>query len=225
VCALGCTIAILTIPLTDCGVDYCIQGVINNGNGTGSVGINTGCPLNTNMGNVTVQIATASMDASPGPMAPNLTHLFVSLRGIEANVDANAADDAPGWEELAPALASEPRKIDLLSSAGDASATGSIGSNAIPVGAYRQVRLRLAPMDAAMGSAVTPDGNAHALVLKDGSSFFHIGPAEINCGLFHVLPGAGTKVAIQFNRFASTISPAGNAVLLTPEFAILSSPD
>jgi hypothetical protein len=216
--ALTCAIVLLFLPLADCGVDYCIQGVINNG--TATVGGNNACAVNNKMGNVTVQITASAADSSTGPMAPNLLHLLVSVQGIEANADASAADDSPGWEELAPELAGQPRHIDLLEEAGNSSASASIGSAAIPVGAYRQVRLRLAPMDAAMGSAVTPDGIRHALVLQGGSSYVRIGPEHIARGFFHVLPDTETKLSIEFNRFSSFVSPAGDRLRLAPQFTV-----
>jgi Domain of unknown function (DUF4382) len=220
--ALTCAMALVCLPLTDCGVDYCIQGVINNG--TATVGGNNACALTNKMGNVTVQIAASAADFSPGPMAPNLLHLFVNVQGIEANADASAADDSHGWEELAPELAGQPRQIDLLVEPGNSGRSGSIGSAAIPAGAYRQIRLHLTPMEAAMGSAVTPDGIAHALVLANGSSYIHIGPVQIAGGFFHVLPDAETKLSIEFNRFSSFIAPAGAGLGLAPQFTVDSAP-
>jgi hypothetical protein len=216
--ALTCAIVLLSLPLADCGVDYCIQGVINNG--TATVGGNNACAVNNKMGNVNAQIAASSADSSPGPMAPNLLHLLVSVQGIEANADASAADDSPGWEELAPGFAGQPRQVDLLEVAGNSSGSASIGSASVPAGTYRQVRLHLASMGSAMGSAVTPDGIEHALVLKDGSSYIRIGPKHIAGGFFPVLPDAETKMSIEFNRFSSFVSPAGDGLRLEPQFTV-----
>jgi hypothetical protein len=218
--------ALLCLPLTDCGVDFCIQGVINQGTatGTGTIGGTNGCTVNNKMGNVTVQIAASAAESSPGPMSPNLLHLLVSVEGIEANADANAADDSPGWEELAPRLAVQPRLIDLLEVAGNSSGPASIGRAAIPAGAYRQIRLHLAPMNASISSAVTPDGIAHALVLANGSSYIRIGPQHIARGFFHVLPDTETKLTIEFDRFSSFIAPAGDGLRLAPEFTVDSTP-
>jgi len=216
--ALTCAIALLCLPLTDCGVDYCIQGVINNG--TATVGGNNACTVNNKMGNVTVQLAADAANSSPGPMAPNLLHLFVIVQGVEANADASPADDSPSWEELAPELVSQPRQIDLLEVAGNSSGPALIGRAAIPAGAYRQIRLHLAPMDAAMGTAVTPDGIEHPLVLKDSSTYVRIGPEQIAGGLFHVLPDTETKLSIEFNRFSSFVAPAGDGLRLEPQFTV-----
>lgn len=220
--ALTCAMALVCLPLTDCGVDYCIQGVINNG--TATIGGNNACTVNNKMGNITVQIAASVADSSAGPMAPNLLHLFVSLQGVEAIADATAADDSSGWEELAPELAGQSRQIDLLEVAGNSSASASIGSTSIPAGAYRQIRLRLAPMNSGMGSAMTADGMEHALVLKDGASYIRIGPEHIAGGFFHVLPDVHTKLSIEFNRFSSFIAPAGDALRLVPQFTVDSAP-
>lgn len=219
--ALTCAIALLCLPLTDCGVDFCIQGVFN---GTGTVGSNNACPVNNKMGNVTVQIVAGAAGSSPGPMAANLLHLFVTVQGVEANADSSAADDSSGWEELAPQLAREPRQIDLLAEAGNSRVPASIGSAAIPVGAYRQIRLHLAPMDTAMGSAVTPDGIAHALALANDSSYIRVGPEQIAGGFFHVMPDAESHLMIEFNRFSSLVSPAGDGLRLAPQFTVDSTP-
>jgi hypothetical protein len=210
--ALSCAIVIFSVPLANCGGDYCFTGIFTPGGGV-SVGSNGTCSLNTGTGTVTTQMTTTSMNASAGPMATNFLHLFVTVRGIEASTDAEARDDSPGWQELAPELSSEPKQIDLLGAS-------ELSRAAITAGAYRQVRLQLAPMNTAIGDAITRDGNAHAFMLKDGSSYIRLGPAQIAARLFRVLPGATTNLTIQFNRFASTIAPSNNSLLLTPEFAI-----
>ena len=100
----------LCLALSGCG-DTCfvVTGIFPNAASTTNPPT---CNLGTGNGTITVGINTAI--ASPAlPMSPNLGHVFITLGGIDANPNADATEDSPDWQELAPHLASEPIQIDL----------------------------------------------------------------------------------------------------------------
>jgi hypothetical protein len=221
---------LLCCALIGCSGDYCIIGIFNP---TGIVtGTTAACVNKVAMGNVSVRVNSAA-NSSDGPIAPNLQHVFVTLQGIEAHRSAVAPDDSPDWEELAPDLAREPIQIDLMAELANSCPTNGIPSAQIAAGAYRQIRLRLAPSRTASGEAVlaqnacgefgsqcaiSPDGRIHPLTFGEGTSLVHIAPDRISGGFFNVLPDADIHLTIEFNRFASFAMPAGDAVQLTPVF-------
>ncbi len=58
-----------------------------------------------NMGTVNV-----SMSDPPSCMAPNgsstsFTHVFITVRSVQAHIDPRADDNSSNWQELAPQLA------------------------------------------------------------------------------------------------------------------------
>jgi hypothetical protein len=184
------------------------------------------------MGNVSVRVVTAA-NSSEGPIAPNLQHVFVTLQGIEAHTSAVAPDDSPDWEELAPDLAREPKQVDLMAELANSCPTNGIPGARVSAGAYRQIRLRLAPSRATSGEAflaqtacgelgphcaISPDGQIHPLTFGEGTLLVHIAPDRISGGFFSVLPDADIHLTIEFNRFASFAVPSGDAVQFTPVF-------
>ena len=229
--ALLCATALLFFALNGCSGDYCITGIFNP---TGIVtGTNNPCVNNKAMGNISVQFTSAAA-STDGPMAPNLLHLFVTVRGIEAHPSAMAAEDSPDWEELAPDLVREPRQIDLLAHAGNFCAANRVPA-VVAAGAYRQIRLRLVPNHIAAGDAVrrnnecgelgfqcvvSPDGHIHLLAFDGGATSLRVAPDRISGGFFSVLPDTDTHLTIEFNPFASFAAPSAHTVQLTPTFSV-----
>jgi hypothetical protein len=224
--------AFLCIALTGCTGDYCIMGVFNPG---GTVTGNTGgCVNNKAVGHVSVRITTAAV-SSDGPTMPNLLHVFVTLQGIEAHPNAMAPGDSPDWEELAPDLKRDPMQIDLLAPSTKSCATNRVPTALVAAGAYRQIRLRLAPNPFATDNhappinacgeigphcAVSPDGRIHPLAFDAGVTTLRVAPDRITGGFFHVLPDTDTHLIIAFNPFASVAAPSGEAIRITPVFTV-----
>lgn len=140
---------LLCFLLTGCG-DTCfvVTGIFPN---TTSTTNPPTCNLGPGNGNITVGIN--SVRPSPGaPMSPNLQHVFVTLRGIEANPNSVAAEDSPDWQELAPQLATEPVQIDLMATTvSGVSCASRLTRKSVPAGVYHQIRLRLASDQAPSG--------------------------------------------------------------------------
>ena len=230
-----CAIVFLCVALTSCVGHYCIEGIFNPG---GTITGGTGaCVVNKTVGNVSIRF-TSSAVPTDGPMAPNLSHVFVTLQGIEAHPNASAEESSADWEELAPEFAREPIQIDLLARSANSCATNRVAAALVSAGAYRQIRLRLAPSHPAPGDAapvvnacgasglhcgVSPDGHLHPLALG-GSPILCLTPDRISGGFFYVLPEAETHLTIEFNRFASFAAPSGDAVQLTPVFTVDAAP-
>src|SRR5271156_4195679 len=137
-----CLLATLFFCLSFFGCNnYCFVFVSNPG---GSISSSTpSCQLNSSTGTVRLRInasPTARTEATP----TSIQHIFVTLRGIEAIASALADDDSPDWKELAPKLATQPVQLDLLARDAYSCARSTFEDVAVPVDAYRQVRLRLA---------------------------------------------------------------------------------
>ena len=85
-----------------------IAGIIVScgGGSSNMVGTNSG------MGTVNV-----SLSDPPSCMPPNgqFVHVYITVRSVQANINANAGDGDSGWQELAPQLANAPMQIDLFS--------------------------------------------------------------------------------------------------------------
>jgi uncharacterized protein DUF4382 len=236
------TMLLLALGLFGCD-NSCVVFVSNPGGGGGTIsGSNTSCSLNQLNGNVQLQLANLAAPA-PGDETARVTHIFVTIRAIEANSSATAADDSPGWQVLAPKLLAQPIQFDLLVAKGDSSAPADFGDAAVPADAYRQIRLRLVPnqMDATNSALesnscgnvgfnciVTSDGDTQPLALRDSSSQIHISSQQLVGGFVRVLPETTTKVKIVFNPQSSLFirtsgveeGAADEAMRLVPIFTV-----
>jgi hypothetical protein len=114
-------------------------------------------------------------------------HVYVTIRSVQANINATADDNSSGWQELAPQLNTQPKQIDLFSAASNTCLLTALGSNkALPAGTYQQIRLLLVANDG--GGGPLPPSNACA-----GQGF--------NCVFLH---GVNTPVELQLSSQANT---------------------
>jgi Domain of unknown function (DUF4382) len=221
------------LALIGCDTNSCILIVSNPGGGGGTIsGSGPNCSLNTTTGMVSMQI-TSSL-APPAPEGqPRIQHVFVTLRGIDANPSATADENSPGWRELAPNLAKEPMQLDLLARHADSCEASISARVSVPANAYRQLRLRLSSNQpdttdpvleqnscgsAAFNCVVTSDGNIKPLVLDRDLSQIQISSAQITTGLFRILPDSPLNLKIEFNPQSSHFIPTDAAVQLVPVF-------
>ncbi len=193
---------------------------------------------NLGAGNGTITVGINSARPSPvAPMSPNLQHVFITLRGIEANPNSVAAEDSPDWQELAPEFATEPVQIDLMAttvSGASCAASRLTRKSAVRASVYRQIRLRLISDQATPGDplpqhnecsgsgfncVVDTNGHAHALALKNGARDLLITSDRITDGSFNVLPDTETNLSIVFDPYSSLAAATGDAVQIMPVFS------
>jgi hypothetical protein len=227
------TILFLSLGLSACGTNSCILIVSNPGSSGGTIsGSGPNCSLNTT---TTVSMRITSSLAPPAGGASSIQHVFVTLRGIEANPSANAEEYSPDWQELAPKLATQPVQLDLLARSGDSCEANISERVAVPADAYRQIRLRLAPDQADTGNSVlqenscgsagfncvvTSDGNIRPLVLDQELSQIQVSSDHITGGFFRIFPDAAVNLKIEFNSQTSQFISSDSAVRLVPVFTV-----
>ena len=193
------------------------------------------CKLGDGTGTIIVGINSAR-PSPQAPTSPNLQHVFITLRGIDASPDAIATEDSPDWQELAPELASEPVQIDLMNtSVSDVSCASSLTRKSIVrADLYRQIRLRLVSDQPAAGDplprqnecggrsfncVVDINGYTHALALKNGERDLRITSDHIADGSFNVLPDTQTRLSIVFDPYSSLATAVSDAVQVVPVFS------
>ena len=225
---------LLCFLLSGCG-DTCfvIIGIFPN---TTSATNPPTCKLGDGTGTIIVGINSAR-PSSPGvPTSPNLQHIFITLRGIDASPNANASDDSPDWQPLAPELSSEPVQIDLMNTSvsGVLCAPTLTRKTIVRAAVYRQIRLRLIsdepaagdpfPKDNACGGrnlncVVDTNGHTRALVMKSAADNVLIMSGHIADGSFNVLPDTETQLSIVFDPYSSLAVAVSDAVQIAPVFS------
>lgn len=182
-----------------------------------------------NMGTVTV-----SLSDPPSCKPPNghFEHVYVTVRSVQAHISATAGDDAGGWQELAPQLASAPMQIDLFSKANTNCVLAQLGSASLPVGSYQQIRLLLVSNSPAAGApvpspnacagsgfncALLDDGTIHELLLSSqDNTGLKIPPGQILGGPIQVAAGQSVDLNIDFNACASIVRQGNGKYRLKP---------
>jgi hypothetical protein len=181
------------------------------------------------MGTVTV-----SLSDPPSCKPPNghFEHVYVTVRSVQAHISATAGDDAGGWQELAPQLASAPMQIDLFSKANTNCVLAQLGSASLPVGSYQQIRLLLVSNSPTAGApvpspnacagngfncAVLDDGTIHELLLSSqDNTGLKIPPGQILGGPIQVAAGQSVDLNIDFNACASIVRQGNGKYRLKP---------
>src|SRR5260221_3972583 len=115
-------------------VIFAVAGII--------VSCSGGSSNNTVSGMGTVNV---SMSDPPSCMPPNgqFTHVYVTVRSVQAHISATADDNSASWQEPAPQLATAPMPIDLISKPQTTCILAQLGSASLPAGSYQQIRLLL----------------------------------------------------------------------------------
>ena len=230
------TILFLCAGSMGCG-EVCGVFVSNPPSGTGTISNTNNCMLNPMNGNVRLQITAPTATAKSGGL-PEVQHIFVTIRGIEATANAFADANSPDWRELTPNLATQPVQVDLLSRSGESCQGISFASAAVPADTYRQIRLSLsqnqpdASDSATQGNSCgmagpncieTSDGAIRPLVVESANSEFspmQISPEHIGGGFFQILPDTAANLRIEFNSQSSLFVPSGESVRMVPVFTV-----
>ena len=179
---------------------------------------------------------TVSVSISDPPSCKNpngsFEHVFITVRSVEAHTSASASDNTPGWQELAPQLASQPMQIDLFSAAQTNCVLAQLGSASLPVGSYQQIRLLLVsnspaasdavpPMNACAGNGyncvVLTDNSIHQLDLSSqANTGLKIPPGQMVGGPLQVSAGQSVDLNIDFNACASILREGNGQFRLKP---------
>ncbi len=175
-----------------------------------------------------------SISDPPSCMPPNgnFMHVFITVRSVQAHTSATADDNSPGWQELAPQLASAPMQIDLFSKPDTTCVLAQLGSASLPVGSLQQVRLLLVSNSPAAGAAVPSpnacagngfncvvlgDGTIHELVLSSqDNTGLKIPPGRVMGGPIQVAAGQSVDLNIDFNACASIVHEGNGTFRLKP---------
>ncbi len=199
-----------------------------------SAAMGVSCGGSTKVAGTLPGTVVVSISDPPSCMPPNgsITHVFVTVRSVQAHIDSNADDNSSGWQELAPQLGSQPRQIDLFSAPQTNCVLAQLGSASLPAGSYQQIRLLLVSNNPAAGAA-TPNGNACAgngfncVVLSDNSIHELLLSSQDNMGLkipagqivggpIQVMAGQSVDLNIDFNACASIVREGNGAYRLKP---------
>ena len=131
-----------------------------------------------------------SLSDPPSCMPPNgqFTHVYITVRSVQAHIDPNATDSSSGWQELAPQLASQPTQIDLFSKPQTTCVLAQLGSASLPVGSYQQIRLLLVSNSPAAGHSLPANnacaGNGYNCVVLGDTSIHELQlSSQANTGL------------------------------------------
>lgn len=175
-----------------------------------------------------------SLSDPPSCMPPNgvFDHVYVTVRSVQAHIDANATDGSSGWQELAPQLGNAPMQIDLFSKVQTNCVLAQLGSASLPVGSYQQIRLLLVsnspaasdPMPSTNACAgngyncvVLSDSSIHELQLSSqDNTGLKIPPGQIVGGPLQVMAGQSIDLNIDFNACASIVEQGNGKFRLKP---------
>ena len=202
--------------------------------GLAAVLVSCGAGSGSNMISMGTGAINVSMTDPPSCKVPNgnFTHVYISVRSVQANISATADDNSSGWQELAPQLVTQPIQIDLFSGASTACLLTTLGSNtALPAGNYQQIRLLLVANSG--GSGPTPatnncngqgfncvelqDGTFHQLDLSSqANTGLKIPPGQVVGGPISVGAGQSVDLNIDFNACASIIQEGNGMYRLKP---------
>lgn len=231
----------------------CITGTLNAPSGS-TVAVKTGssppsCTLSTANGIVHLEIGAAPGGSSgPGITAfamerPFVTHLFVTLAGVDVHSSPLAGDDTPGWQPLANQLQTHPLQVDLLAEPHANAVSAAFPDAILPTGAYRQIRLRLSGLpptgtpsasmpysESALETnrcgagvpdcAVLSDGRVWPMTLPPSRPHWRITLESMPGGELYVPPDGTVSLWIELDRDRTWIWPSSDSFLFAPVFRL-----
>lgn len=217
----------------------CVSGTLN-GPGGSTINVKAGdpppsCSLSTVNGTMHLEIGAASgSSTSPftvAPLRPRVTHLYVTVSGVDAHSSPLAVDDTPGWQPVAASLQQRPLQVDLLADPNANASSAPFPDGVLPAGAYRQIRLRLAsplPGEPAPESSRCSAGTPHCAVFSDGrvsALAFPVSRPNLRIALdgapgheLYVPPDGTVALVIELDRDRSFLWPFGGSFVLAPVF-------
>jgi hypothetical protein len=233
---LGFLLVCAVLCLLFAGCNTCVGIVSNPGSGGVTVTNPSTCSVPAAKGNLRPRINSSSaLAATPFTMR----HIYVTLRGIQANPSASADDDSPGWVELAPSLAHKPLQFDLVARSEEFCPANSLVATAVPVDVYRQIRLQISPNNPAtdrpsleqnecgetgFNCRATEDGGVQPIKVGGPPAVIHITRAQIVGGFFSVPHDRDSDLEIALSGYSFQSLPASRATEFVPTFTAAMMP-
>ena len=230
-CALG---------VTGCN-NTCVSGVLN-GPGGSTINVKAGdpppsCKLSTANGAIHLEIgATSGTSTNPfviTPLRPRVTHLYVTVAGVDAHSSPLAVDGTPGWQPLGGSLQQHPMQVDLLADPHENATSAPFPDASLPAGAYRQIRLRLLspfPGEPSLEAGRCGTGSPHCAVFSDGRVTpldFPVSRPNLRIVLdgapgheLYVPPDGVVALVIELDRDRTFLWPSGESFFLAPVFLL-----
>ena len=229
--------SVCVLGTTGCN-NTCVSGFFAPGGSTVNVKAGStppSCSLNAANGTVQMEIgATSGTSSTPfivAPLRPRVTHLFVTVAGIDAHSSPLAVDDTPGWQPMAATLQEHPLHVDLLADPQANATSAPFPEASLPSGAYRQIRLRLAsalPGEAALETGRCSTGTPHCAVFSDGRVSplaFPVSRPNLRIVLdgapgheLFVPPNGAVALVIELDRDRTFLWPSADSFFLEPVF-------
>jgi Domain of unknown function (DUF4382) len=210
---------------------FCFLAVaVAAGTIAGCGGGNSSAPMS---GMATVNVSISDPPSCKNPNG-NFSNVWITVRGVEANINASASESDPGWQELAPQLASAPMQVDLFSTTQTNCVLAQLGTTtSLPAGSYQQIRLLLVSNSPAASDNVpssnacaghgyncvilSSDGSIHQLDLSSqANTGLKIPPGQILGGPLQVSAGQSVDLNIDFNACASILQEGNGQYRLKP---------
>jgi len=151
-----------------------------------------------------------STDSGQGSLRVSMTdapscgydQVNVTVSKVRVHQSANAAENDPGWSDIALA---QPLKINLLDLTNGVLAT--LGQTSLPAGHYTQLRLVLADtQNGALANSVVPTGGSETALTTPSAMQSGI---KLN-GQFDVAANALTDVVLDFDACKSVVKRSNN---------------
>ena len=215
-----CVLILIALGMTGCGGTVGIHsgggGAINCGNcgSTGGGGTGTG-----SSGSAPVTLTLLDPPTCTSPRS-NLTHLYLSISGVQLNPDANATAASTGWVDAATTLTSAPKQVDMFNLG---TSLGNLLTSTTTQGTYGSLRLLLAPNTASITGNQCGTAGAHCVlsgatttpisVLTENTQGIVINSGLIAGGTI-TIASTGSNINILFDSCSSLISTSGGYRLL-----------
>ena len=165
------------------------------------------------------------------PLRPRVTHLFVTVTGVDVHSSPLAVNDTPGWQPVAAAIQQHPLQVDLLADPQANASSAPFPDSSLPPGAYRQIRLRLAsplPGEETLEASRCSTGTPHCAIFSDGrvsALDFPVSRPNLRIVLdgapgheLYVPPDGAVALVIELDRDRTFLWPSGDSFFLAPVF-------
>jgi hypothetical protein len=179
------------------------------------------------LGKANVNMILSDLATCAAPDGP-LSHVYVTISDVQANVSGAAGDNDGGWVDLTPSLSNAPKQVDLLGQVNKQRTLALLGDDsAFQAETYHQIRMILADDRAstsanACGSAancvmLSSDSSVHALQLASESTTGIRTPSgQIASGAFTIAQEQTGDLDIDFDTCDSITPESSGQYLLKP---------